>query len=248
MPEPLINQPLTSSSTLVVVLVAFLALAAIELFALYLHVAGFKALEIGLLVVVPLFVYLTALPGVAGALQNIPRLVDIPLFRFDNVTLGVNLIGFFIPVIISANMLLHKRIPWRQTALIVLIISAVTYLYTRFEPQQGIVIYYFAVPPILAAGIAFMLKKMRGGYFNPALVSYSGATFGILIGADILNIYQALTHQWNDDTFISIGGGSVLDAVFLAGVVALGADIVFRSQEENIFGDLVKMLFGNKKA
>ncbi len=132
--------------------------------------------------------------------------------------------------------------------LLVAIISVVSSLLTCFEPEQGMVIYLFAVPPMLAAAITFMLKKMRPvSDFNPALLSYAGATFGILLGADIFNLYRALTHQWDKPVFISIGGGSVLDAIFLAGIIALGADVVFRSQEENIIGSLIKLLTGDRR-
>jgi hypothetical protein len=41
---------------------------------------------------------------------------------------------------------------------------------------------------------------------------------------------------------VSVGGGSVLDAVFLAGVVALFADFIFRSREENMLGRLARVL------
>ena len=92
-----------------------------------------------------------------------------------------------------------------------------------------------------------MLREMKGkSHFNPALLSYAGATLGVLVGADILNLYRALTHQWSKPVFISLGGGSVLDAIFLAGVIALLADLIFRAQEENVFGDLTKLFTGHR--
>lgn len=243
---------------LIVMLVVFFILILVELFALYLRLAGFTVTEIVLLVALPFFIYLTALPAVAGALltanesvtsvvRDIAKYIDVPLFQVGNATVGINLVGFSIPVFISLKMLLQKRIPLKQTLLVVAIISVTTYLFTRFEPGTGMVIYLFAISPILTAAIAFMLKKMKGANnFNPALLSYAGATLGILIGADIVNLYRALTHRWDEAVFISIGGGSILDAIFLAGAVALVADVVFRSQEENILGKLMKLLTGGR--
>lgn len=237
----------------------FFLLILIELLAVYLRQAGFKVMEIMLLVALPLFFYLTALPLVgsgllafngnaANVLRDIARYADVPLLRFGNATLGVNMLGFSIPVVISLNMLLQKRIPLKKTLLVAAIIAVITYLLTSFEPGAGIVIYLFAIPPILAAAIAFMLNQMKGaGNFNPALLSYAGATLGILTGADILNLYRALTHPWDEAVFISIGGGSVTDAIFLAGIIALGADVVFRSQEENIIGRLIKLFTGDRR-
>ncbi len=92
-----------------------------------------------------------------------------------------------------------------------------------------------------------MLREMKGkSHFNPALLSYAGATLGVLIGADILNLYRALSHQWDKPVFISIGGGSVLDAIFLAGIIALVADVIFRGQEESVIGSFMKLFTGNR--
>lgn len=257
--EQFIQQvPVAPSFVVIVMLVVFFVLILVELFALYLRLAGFTVTEIVLLVALPFFIYLTALPAGAGVLlaanesvtnvvKDIAKYIDVPLFRSGNATVGINLVGFSIPVFISLKMLLQRRIPLRQTLLVVAIISVITYLLTRFEPEAGMVIYLFAISPILAAAIAFMLKKMKGASnFNPALLSYAGATLGILIGADIANLYRALTHRWDEAVFISIGGGSILDAIFLAGAVALVADVVFRSQEENILGGLVKLFTGDR--
>ncbi len=235
----------TPSAILTVMLVALLVMGVIQVFALYFHLARFTVFEIILLLALPLFFYLTALPVVAStllagdvaALKAMARLLDVPLLRFGNATLAFNLVGFSIPVFISAKMLLQKRIPVKETLLLVAIISVVSFLYTYFEPDKGMVIYMFAIPPILAAAIAFMLKKMKGASdFNSALLSYAGATLGILIGADVGNLYRALTYRWDETVVISVGGGGIMDAIFLAGVIALFADLVFRTQEENVFG------------
>ena len=111
-----------------------------------------------------------------------------------------------------------------------------------FKPGLGVVIYLFAIPPILAAGIAFMFRKMKGSEnLNTALLSYAGATIGVLVGADLLNLYKLVNFDWVKPTLVSIGGGSVLDALFLAGMVALFADFLFRSQEEKIFGRMISI-------
>ncbi len=240
----------TPSAIPIVMLVALLVLGVIEVFALYFHLARFTIFEIILLLALPLFFYLTALPAVAStlfagdvaALKAMATLLDVPLLRFGNATLAFNLVGFSIPVFISVKMLLQKRIPVKETLLLVTIISVVSFLYTYFKPDKGMLIYLFAIPPILAAAIAFMLKKRKGGSdFNSALLSYAGATLGILIGADVSNLYRALTYQWDEAVTISVGGGSIMDAIFLAGVIALLADLIFRAQEENVLGSLVKL-------
>jgi uncharacterized membrane protein len=139
-------------------------------------------------------------------------------------------------------MLASRRVPWKQFCLLAVIIAAVTYLYTFIQPGLGVVIFLFAIPPILASGIAFMFRRMKGlSDLNTALLAYAGATVGVLVGADLLNLHKLANHDWGKPTLVSVGGGSILDAVFLAGMVALLADFVFRSQEEKIVGKLIRV-------
>ena len=246
-------EQLTSCGFFTSVLIFFFILIFAEFLALYLYVVGFTFVEVILLVCFPLLVYFSALPvvgstiteptgGIFGNVVATARVFDVPIIHLGGTVIGLNAVGFFIPTIITIKMLVQGRIPWKQFCLLTVIIVAVTYLYTFFHPTLGIVVYLFAIPPILAAAIAFMLRKMkRASEFNPALLAYAGATIGVLVGSDLLNLYKLAYYDWGKPVLVSVGGGSVLDAIFLAGMVALFADFVFRSQEENIMGSLMKV-------
>jgi uncharacterized membrane protein len=249
----------SSSSLLIALLIFFVILILAQVLALFLHMAGFTVLEVVLLVAFPLLAYLSALPAtgvsvsglysrLSGTVFGTARVFDVPLIRVDGTIVGFNVVGCSIPIIITLKMLMQRRVPARQFCLIAAIIAGVTYLYTFTVPGVGMVIYLFAIPPILAAAIAFMLRKMKKtGDFNPALLSYASATIGVLVGADVLNLYRVVAHHAGSPVFISVGGGSVLDAIFLAGIVALFADVVFRSQEENVLRPLVGLFRGGSK-
>ncbi len=237
---------------LIFVLVFFILILA-GLLAFYLHVAGFTLIEVILLVAFPLIAFFSALPVVgstiteftgdlSGTVLATAKVFDVPLIRLGHTIIGVNAVGFFIPMLVTLNMLMQKRIPQMKFYILVVIIAAVSYLYSFFQPGLGVVIYLFAIPPILAAGIAFMFRKMKGSEnINTALLAYAGATIGVLVGADLLNIFKLVKYDWERPTLVSVGGGSMLDALFLAGMVALFADFLFRSQEERIVGKLVKV-------
>ncbi len=243
---------ITNNFFLVFILM-FIILILAGLLALYLHIAGFTLVEIILLVVFPLFAFFSALPvvgttisgysgGITGTVLATAKVFDVPIFHLGHMVIGVNAVGFLIPTLITLNMLIYKRIPWSKFCILAGIISGVTYLYTFFQPGTGVVIYLFAIPPILAAAISFMFQKMKGAEdLNTALISYAGATIGVLVGADLLNLHKLATYDWGKPTLVSIGGGSILDALFLAGMVALFADFLFRSQEENILGRMLKV-------
>lgn len=246
-------EQLASGSFLTPILIFFFVLIFAELLALYLHVAGFTLVEVILLVGFPLLAYFSALPVVGSTITGLAdgifvtvlataRVFDVPILHINGAVIGVNVVGFFVPTIITLKMLAQRRVPWKQFCLLVVIIAAVTYLYTAFQPELGVVTYLLAIPSILAAAIAFMFSKMKGASeFNPALLTYAGATIGVLVGADLLNLYKLANHDWGKPVLVSVGGGSVLDAIFLAGMVALFADLVFRSQEQNLLGNLVRV-------
>lgn len=243
---------MAGSCLLTFVLIFFILIFA-GLLALYLHVAGFTSVEVILVVGLPLLAYSSALPvvgstltgptgGIFGTVLATARVFDMPVVHLGGIVIGVNAVGFLIPTIVTLKMLVQRRIPWKQSCLLVIIIAAVTHLYAFFQPGLGVVIYPVAIPPILASAIAFMLRRMKGASdLNPALLSYAGATMGVLVGADLLNLYKLADHDWVKPVLVSIGGGGVLDAVFLAGIVALFADLVFRSQEEKILGRLMRV-------
>jgi uncharacterized membrane protein len=242
-----------SISLLIFILIFFILILA-GLLGLYLHIAGFTPVEVILLLVFPLLACFAALPvvgsvidrltgGIFGTVLATAKVFDVPIVHLGRIVIGVNVVGFFIPTMITLNMLLHRRIPWKQFYILAVIIAVVTYLYTFIQPGLGVVVFLFTIPPILASGIAFMFRRMKGlSNLNTALLAYAGATIGVLVGADLFNLYKLATHDWGKPTLVSVGGGSILDAVFLAGMVALFADFVFRSREDNIFGRLVKVI------
>ncbi len=246
-------------SFLTVLLIVYGILILVQMFALFLHMSGFTPLEVILLVAFPLLAYISALPvvgisirdfypGLSGTVFATARVFDVPVLHLNGSIIGFNLLGCSIPVIITAKMLAQRRVPLRQFFLVAAIITGVSYLYSVVIPGVGVAIHLFAIPPMLAAGLAFMLRKMRRARdFNPALLAYAGATIGVLVGADLLNLYRLVTHYADSPVFISIGGGSVLDAIFLAGIVALFADLAFRSQEENILQSMVNLFRGDDR-
>ncbi len=244
-----------AASPFLAFVIIFFILVFIELLAFYLYVAGFTFVEVILLIGFPLLAYFSVLPvvgstttGLAGGIFSTvlatARVIDMPIIHLGDTVIGVNAVGFFIPIIITLKMLVQRRIPWKQFCPLVAIIAAVTYLYTFFQPGLGMVIHLFTILSILAAAITFMFRRMKEfSDLNPALLSYAGATIGVLVGADLLNLYKFANYNWDMPVLVSVGGGGVLDAIDLAGMVALFADLVFRSQEENIPGRLIRVFW-----
>ena len=68
-----------------------------------------------------------------------------------------------------------------------------------------------AIPPLLAAALSFMLQRIAReigrGDFNPAPLSYAGATIGVVSGTDLISnaivTFESTTAK-NDNLFISL--------------------------------------------
>ncbi|MFW5936075.1 MAG: DUF1614 domain-containing protein [Candidatus Hadarchaeota archaeon] len=235
------------SDPLTILAVVFFTLIVVEVLLMYLrYSAGFSPAEATTLLLFPLFVYIFSLPWVrsreysaSSLVMEVPRLLDIPLFQGENLVIGINVIGLLVPLTISLKILGQRKVPFKEAGVLVAIVAFVTYFYTWFRPDVGIVVYFFAVPAILSAAVSFMLKMMNPE-INPPMLSYVGATLGVFIGADLLNLGMLMSYPWGRPVFISIGGGGVLDAIFLAGLVAIFADLLIRGQEENVFKNFLE--------
>ncbi len=217
-------------------ILAFVILMAIELMALYFYKVGFTFSELILLIAFPLFSY-------SSTLAMRPELMNVALMEIHNKVIGFNIIGVGIPLIVSVKILVQKRLPLKETALITGIVAIVTSLYTHFDPGVGLIVHFFAIPPMLAAATAFVLRMdPRVHKYNTALMTYVCGTLGVLIGADLLHLHQILLWMPTEPVFISIGGAGLVDAIFLSGIIALVFDLIFTCQVHNVFKDLVEVI------
>ncbi|MDI6888487.1 MAG: DUF1614 domain-containing protein [Methanocellales archaeon] len=214
----------------------FVILMAIELLALYFYQVGFTFSELILLIAFPLFSY-------SSTLAMRPELMNIAIMEIHNKVIGFHIIGVGMPLIVSVKILVQKRLPLGETALITGIVAIVASLYTHFDPEIGIIVRFFAIPPMLAAAIAFVLRRdPRIHKYNTALMTYVCGTLGMLIGADLFHFHQILLWIPNEPVFVSIGGAGLTDAIFLSGIIAILFDLIFTCQICNVLRDYLKFI------
>lgn len=121
----------------------------------------------------------------------------------------VNLGGAIIPLLLCIYLL--PKVPLRTTIIVTLIMILVSKLLTRVVPGVGFTIPAL-IPPLIAAFLAVILSSK-----NSAPVAYISGVLGILIGSDLLNLYQL---QAVGAPMISIGGAGVYDGIFLVGIIS----------------------------
>jgi|Deesub1362A_J573_1020465.scaffolds.fasta_scaffold00384_28 uncharacterized membrane protein len=146
--------------------------------------------------------------------------IDIPILHYRDILIAVNLGGSIIPVLITFEIFIKRRVSLKRAFIGIFIVTLVSYYIA--EPVRGIgIVMPFYVSPIMA-GICGALLGFNQK--NPPALAYVSGTMGTLIGADLLNIFNRdvldLLSRGLVGT-LSIGGAGIFDGIFLTGVLSV---------------------------
>jgi len=147
---------------------------------------------------------------------------NIALFTYNDWVVGVNTGGAIIPIVISVYLIVKRKIPLKEVTIGVLIVTIITFFVTNPLPSKGIisVFPYWLLPGIFACFAAiFLLKK---NFAKGAALAYASSTLGVLIGADVLHLFQLLNYSPTKlGTMATIGGAVLFDLVFISGILSV---------------------------
>jgi uncharacterized membrane protein len=181
---------------------------------------GFSVSEVGIIVMVTLFL---------GS-------ITIPIFRYNGWWVGVSLGGALIPLLLCASLIWSKRVSLAELAIGIVIVTYIAYFVTRPEENVGIVADIpIAFAPAIAAGL-FSLSTFWIDVRKAAPLAYASGIIGTILGADILHLSTMLsfTAPADSSVILSIGGANIFDMVYLTGIIAVAVDVVvfwIRKQE-----------------
>ena len=147
---------------------------------------------------------------------------NITLFSYNGWIIGINTSGAIIPIILSIFLIFKKKINLTHILIGIIIVTIVTFLVTKAEPEKGIVSYfpYWLLPAFFASISSIIL--LRKDVIRGAPLAYISSTFGVLIGADFLHLPELLRYPpTRVGTTAIIGGAFVLDMIFITGVIAV---------------------------
>lgn len=149
-------------------------------------------------------------------------LVDIPLFIHNGWIIAINLGGALLPLIISIYLILSRKVVMRSI-LGIIIVAYFAYEVT-YVTEKGVsaTFPYWLIPPFIASlySVAVAIKSKK----KAASIAYSTGTIGVLVGADLLHLKELLSIKVKELTVASIGGASILDMIFLTGIIAVLID------------------------
>jgi uncharacterized membrane protein len=124
--------------------------------------------------------------------------------------LAVNVGGAIIPTLLSIYLLSKNRL-WGRGLIVTAILAAICHSFAQPIRGVGIALPIF-VAPVAAAVVAALIS-----WRDAAPLAYAGASLGVLIGADLLNLDQL---QGLGARILSIGGAGTFDGIFVTGMVA----------------------------
>jgi uncharacterized membrane protein len=159
---------------------------------------------------------------------------NIYLFSYGNWNLWINIGGAIIPILLSIYLIIKKKIPLKNIAIGIIIVTIIAFLVTRPVANKGIIasIPYAFLPAVFASITSAILSWKN--FIKAAPIAYISGTIGVLIGADFLHIWELLNFQINEKVDAVIGGADVFDMIFITGIIAVVLDglIMFRQRKK----------------
>ncbi len=172
---------------------------------------GFTRADVGLL----------TLGAVAG------QVLSVPLFPVGDALFGINLGGALIPIILSWRLARRGTVPPWAALVGIGAVAAATYPFVSVEPGRGAIVAFpwFLLPALVAvlAGVILGLAEpIRAGP-----LAFISGSLGTLVGADVLRLpaFLDVAREASPGTAMIIGGGGLLDLIFLTGVLGLATSL-----------------------
>jgi len=134
------------------------------------------------------------------------------LSRSGYTIIAVNLGGCLIPVGVALYLLFRQLVSPADLLTATLVITTVSYLFSRPVPGIGIAM------PILLAPLVTVATALILAPANAAPLAFSSGVLGVLLGADILHLREI---RRMGVRIASIGGAGTFDGVFLTGIIAV---------------------------
>lgn len=135
-----------------------------------------------------------------------------PRVHTGKTILAVNVGGCIIPLGLCVHLLASQLVNPFDLLPAVLIVTAVSYVFSRPIPGIGIGMPVF-IAPLVAVVTALVLEPA-----NAAPLAFSAGVIGVLLGADILHLSDI---RRMGVRIASIGGAGTFDGVFLTGIIAV---------------------------
>lgn len=122
-----------------------------------------------------------------------------------------------------------------KTVFGIAVVAIATYFVTFPKPEAGIIspFPWWLLPAFFASLVSVIVYRRT--IRKAAPLAYISGTIGVLIGADVLHLYELISVQLEEKTVAAIGGTGIGDMVYFAGILAVIVDgiLLFRRKRRN---------------
>lgn len=149
--------------------------------------------------------------------EDIFRQAPAPFLRYLRIRPGktvvaVNVGGCVVPVAFSLYLFLHSPLGSEDVLAAIALVTLVAHLSSALIPGIGVVM------PLLLAPLTAALAASYLDAAHAAPLAYIGGAMGVLLGADILRLWEI---GKSGEPAVSIGGAGSFDGIFLTGILAV---------------------------
>jgi len=188
---------------------------------------GFTSFEAIIIVFISFILGAGILDGYTGF-----SFANIHLITYNNWRIGINTGGAVIPIILSIYLYIKNKLETKKVLVGIMIVAVITYFVTFPDPQKGIVSRFpFWLLPVFFASLASIILLWHDKR-KAAPFAYISGTIGVLIGADVFQLFSLLQLELPSAKNAIIGGTDIFDMVFITGILAVIVDGLLIYQEK----------------
>jgi uncharacterized membrane protein len=188
---------------------------------------GFTSFEAIIIVFISFILGAGILDGYTGF-----SFANIHLITYNNWHIGINTGGAVIPIILSIYLYIKNKLQMKKVLVGIMIVAVITYFVTFPDPQKGIVSRFpFWLLPVFFASLASIILLWHDKR-KAAPFAYISGTIGVLIGADVFQLFSLLQLELPSAKNAIIGGTDIFDMVFITGILAVIVDGLLIYQEK----------------
>lgn len=135
-------------------------------------------------------------------------------WRESKTVLAINVGGGIIPLVLSIYFL--TSIPLEAFLVTTSIVSLIAYFTSRPVTGWGVTL-PMLIPPLATIAIAYAVLHLQGSLSHLARLAFASGVFGVIIGADLLNLPKM---RKSGAPWMSIGGAGTFDGILLTAIFA----------------------------
>lgn len=138
----------------------------------------------------------------------------------DPLVVSINITGFLVPISVAIYIVMFRKVTALAALSSIVFVAAVAFLVTNVTSGAIVIEFPWWLGPVAVAAICGHYGAKDDNPLSSAALAYLGASMGVLVGGDLAKIPEFVARGGD---YLVLGGGGMLDFVFLLGVFAVAA-------------------------